>query len=150
MKKIVSLSLLVFSLLLAGCAQQPTVSTPPGPPPATNTDPEVSQTVKKLCAKKTADQCGGNCLDGFNEYCYYDSTKYSENQIQGLHSFSDETKKACFGLHTLSVCGDCINKFELRKTGQLIEVTCEELFQAIENYNKTCDDCLNEGWAGCC
>lgn len=110
----------------------------------------ISQSVKDICKEKGKIECHGNCVDGFNEYCYFDSTKYKKDELKSGFSFPEETKQACFAIHSLSVCGDCHNRFELKKDGEFKEVSCEEFFQAIEDKNKSCSNCIDEIWAGCC
>jgi len=110
----------------------------------------ISDNVKEICKTKGKLECYGDCLDGFGADCYFDSTKSDKENLQSGLSFPEETKNACFGIHSNSVCGDCHNTFELRKNGVLEEVSCEELFQAIENKNNECDNCLDTIFSGCC
>lgn len=115
--------------------------------------PNFSQDVINLCKKerdnfKTCRAAGG-CVDGFNEDCYFDSTKYKKDELKNGFSFSKETKEACFAIHSSSVC-QCSNKFELKINNKFKEVSCEEFFQAIEDKNKSCGDCVDKIRAGCC
>lgn len=110
----------------------------------------ISGNVKEVCKIKDKIECQGNCLDGFSADCYFDSTKYNKENLQSGFSLSKETKNVCFGIHSSSVCGDCHNTFELRKNGVLGEVSCEEFFQAIENKNSECDNCVDTIFSGCC
>ena len=100
----------------------------------------ISDSVKEICKTKSKLECHGDCLDGFGADCYFDSTEYDKESLQSGFSFPEETKKACFAIHSNRVCGDCFNKFELRKNGVLEEVSCEEFFQAIENRNNECNN----------
>jgi len=109
----------------------------------------ISQSVKDICKEKGKTGCSSNCVDGFGESCYFDSKDELKSE-PGEHSFPEETKQACFAVHSLSVCGDCHNRFELKKDGEFKEVSCEEFFQAIENKNKSCSGCIDEIEAGCC
>ena len=151
MKKIILLTLVFSTFILAGCAQQNTTTVQStNSKPTANINEKVSQSVKNICAQKNKDQCIGDCRDGYNEYCYFDSTKYKQAELIGDFEFPEEVKQSCIGIHTLSVCGNCQNKFELNEDGKLKEVSCEKFFQAVENYNKSCNDCIQEAWAGCC
>ena len=128
------LLLAVFTLFVAGC---------------TNSQ-KVSETVKDVCREKGKLECDGNCEDGFGADCYFDSTKYNKEKLETGFTFPEETRKACFGIHSSSICDPCYNKFELNKNGVFEEVTCEEFFQAIEEKNKKCHDCIEVISSGCC
>ena len=112
----------------------------------------ISQAVMDLCKEKGNIECQGDCADGFGAYCYFDSTKYNKDEL--VTDFPlflpEETKEACFAIHSSSVCGDCYNRFELKKDGEFKEVSCEEFFQAIEEKNSECNDCLDIIQSGCC
>ena len=108
----------------------------------------VSDAVTEICKIKGNSECHGDCMDGFGADCYYDSTKYSE--LEGGISLPEETKNACMGIHSNSVCGSCYNRFELRKNNILEKVSCEEFFQAIEDKNKECKNCVDSITSGCC
>jgi hypothetical protein len=111
----------------------------------------VSQDIKEICKKQAQFTCVGDCVDGFGEDCFFDSTHYNEADLnQGLHSLPNETKAACIGLHSYAVCGGCHNTFELRKNGVLTNVSCQEFYTAIEDANRTCDGCVKTATAGCC
>lgn len=119
------------------------------------TQQKFSRNVINLCEKQrdNLQNCAitKGCKDGFIEYCYFDSKKYSKNQLQNFlgFSFPNETRKSCFATRSEDSCL-CSNKFYLRINSEPKEVSCEELFQAIENKNKSCGDCVDEISAGCC
>jgi hypothetical protein len=111
----------------------------------------VSQNITGICKKQAQFTCGGECMDGFGEDCFFDSTQYNEADLnQGLHSLPNATRAACFGLHSYAHCGNCFNNFELRKNGTLTEVSCEEFYQAVEDKNRSCSSCVKTVTAGCC
>jgi len=115
--------------------------------------PSFSQNVINLCKEERDKfkncQITGGCVDGFNEDCYFDSTKYRKDELKSGFSFPEETKEACFAIHSSSAC-QCSNKFELKINNEFKAVSCEEFFQAIEDKNKSCGDCVDKIWAGCC
>ncbi|MEM4181880.1 MAG: hypothetical protein QXX68_01870 [Candidatus Pacearchaeota archaeon] len=110
----------------------------------------ISQSVKDICKEKDKIEYFGNCFDGFSEHCYFDSIKYKKNELISGFSFPKETKQACLGIHSASICGKYQNKFELKKDGEFKEVSCEEFLQTIEDKNKSCGGCIDEILAGCC
>ena len=110
----------------------------------------VSLNVKEICKEKGKLECLGDCLDGFGADCYFDSTKYKKDQLKTGFSFPSETKEACLCIHSFSRCGDCYNNFELKKDDQFKQVSCEEFFQAIENKNQFCNNCVTTIISGCC
>lgn len=103
-----------------------------------------------MCEEKGEIECHGDCVDGFGEDCYFDSTKYNKDELKTGFYFPEETKEACFAIHSLSICGKCYNKFELKKNGEFEEVSCEEFFQVIEDKNKSCNSCVDIIYSGCC
>lgn len=128
-------------ILMSGCVKED------GVPPAYN----FSSGVKEICLTQAQFTCGGECMDGFGEMCYFDSVKYNGSGLSpGLHSLPNETKAACMGLHSYAHCGSCFNRFELRKNSVLTNVSCEEFYQAIEDANRTCGGCVKTVAAGCC
>lgn len=90
-----------------------------------------------------------SCMDGFNSNCYFDSSLYKKDSLKAGMDFHEETRKACFAIHSTSAC-QCGNKFELKENGEFREVSCEEFFQAIKDKNNTCNKCVDKIWAGCC
>jgi hypothetical protein len=114
---------------------------------------KFSQSVTDLCGQEEDiyKNCSpdNKCMDGFNSHCYFDSSLYNKNSLKTGMGFPEETKKACFAIHSTSAC-QCTNKFELKKNGELKEVNCEDFFQAIEDKNNSCNNCIDEIWAGCC
>lgn len=114
---------------------------------------KISQNVIDLCKKESDSfkncQITTGCVDGFNDDCYFDSTKYKKDELKTGFSFPEETKMACFAIHSSSAC-QCSNKFQLKINNEFKEVSCEEFFQAIEDKNKSCGDCVDKIWAGCC
>lgn len=111
---------------------------------------DISQSTRDICEEKANIGCMSDCVDGFNEYCYFDSTEHKKDELESGESFPEETRQACFGIHSFNECGVCHNRFELNRNGEFEEVSCEEFFQAIEDKNKSCGGCLDEKWAGCC
>jgi|GEM_PF-2710921 len=117
-----------------------------------NTTDEYSQEVVVLCekeAQKTV-RCDPDCVDGINEVGYFDGNKYSKSDFKGWASLSPKAEEASFAIRTEHACGDCQNTFELKKNETLIEVSCEEFYQAIEDKNKGCDNCVEKLETGCC
>ena len=110
----------------------------------------ISQSVIEICKEKGKLECHGDCLDGFGADCYFDSTKYNKDELKTGFSFPPETKDTCLGIHSSSVCGNCHNTFELKKDGQFQQVSCEEFFQAIEDKNQSCNNCIDIIFSGCC
>ena len=110
----------------------------------------ISQSVIGICKEKGKLECRGDCLDGFGADCYFDSTKYNKDELKTGFSFPPETKDTCLGIHSSSVCGNCRNTFELKKDGQFQQVSCEEFFQAIEDKNQSCNNCIDIIFSGCC
>ena len=110
----------------------------------------ISQKVIDICKEEKEIECDPNCVDGSNEYCYFDSGTYNKNEYEGDFSLSEEIKEVCFAIHSSSVCVSCINKFEIKESDKFEEVSCEQFFQVIENKNKSCNDCVDVIWAGCC
>jgi hypothetical protein len=110
----------------------------------------ISSEVKEICKTRGKLECNGNCVDGFGEDCYFDTTVYNKQDIETGISFSEEAKSKCFGVHSSSVCGDCHNVFELKEDDNFKEVTCEDFFQATEDKNNECNDCIDVVFAGCC
>jgi len=105
------------------------------------------QTITDLCKEEENIKCYGNCKDGFGEIGYFDSRKYNKEDF--LHTPGElyktdwEKRKMSFATHYQSNCDPCGNKFKLNKNGVLQEVSCEEFFQTIEDFNKTCNDCVD-------
>jgi hypothetical protein len=115
------------------------------------TSGNIAQSVKDTCAKEAAFTCVGDCVDGFGEECYFDSTQYNGDELnQGLHTLPEETKKSCMGLHSYAVCGSCFNRYELRKGDVLANASCEQFHQTIEDENRSCGGCVKTVAAGCC
>ena len=110
----------------------------------------ISKNVIEICKEKGKLVCHGGCVDGFGEDCYFDSTKYNKDELKTGFSFPPETKEACLGIHSSSVCGNCHNTFELKKSEQFQQVSCEEFFQAIEDKNQSCNNCIDIIFSGCC
>ena len=110
----------------------------------------VSEQVKEICKQKEKIKCNLNCLDGFNEFCYFDSRKYKEEEIERKFSCTESGKQACIGIHSFSQCKKCYNRFELKKQDKFKEVSCIEFFHILEQENKSCGYCIKETWAGCC
>ncbi|MCK5477042.1 MAG: hypothetical protein KAI55_03915 [Candidatus Aenigmarchaeota archaeon] len=112
----------------------------------------ISQVVIDICKEKENIECHGDCEDGLGTDCYFDSTKYNKDELViGIPIFlPEEIKGACFAMYSSSICGDCYNKFELKKDGEFKEISCEEFFQAIEEKNIECNDCLDMIQSGCC
>ncbi len=111
----------------------------------------ISQEVNERCKVEEKRVCGGNCLDGFGEECYVDTIQCKKEGLQtDLHKLPEATRNACFARHSYSQCGDCFNKFEVRKDGELKEVSCEEFYSAIKEQNKSCNNCVSVIFAGCC
>ena len=89
-------------------------------------------------------------MDGFNSDCYFNSFLYKKDSLKiTSFDFPEETKKACLAIHSTSACF-CNNNFQLKIDNELKEVSCEEFYQAIEDKNKFCDDCVDKISAGCC
>ncbi|MBN2258789.1 MAG: hypothetical protein JW704_13390 [Anaerolineaceae bacterium] len=110
----------------------------------------LSPNVIEICKVEGKLECLGDCLDGFDATCFYDTTQYQPDKTLIPNYFSEETKNICFAIHSSSVCGACHNTFELRKDGVLKQVSCEEFYQAIEDMNAECGNCLDRLWSGCC
>jgi hypothetical protein len=110
----------------------------------------LSQAVIDTCKVEGELECHGNCMDGFGATCYYDPAQYQLDTSVIQFYFDEETENACFAIHSSSVCGDCHNTFKLRENGVLEEVSCEEFFQAIEDKNQECNNCLDTLFSGCC
>jgi len=110
----------------------------------------ISQSVIEICRNIKAKDCDPYCNDGFSEDCYYHSNEVDRSELKGDFTLSHETKEKCFGIHSYSACGNCINKFELRKSDHLQKVSCEEFFQVIEEKNTSCDHCLDVFSISCC
>ena len=110
----------------------------------------VSSKVIELCKEKGSIECHGDCVDGFGEDCYFDSMVYDKDSFKTGHTIPEEVKEICFAIHSTSVCGQCLNRFEIRKDSKLTEVSCEEFFQAIEDKNQTCNGCVDIIQYGCC
>ncbi len=104
----------------------------------------MNQEVKEICSAITSQKCSGDCLDGCSSVCYFDAKQYKTEDINLLPcSESESAQKKCFALHFSSVCSKpCFNKFEVRKEGELKEVSCEEFYSLIKERNKSCDNCI--------
>lgn len=111
---------------------------------------DYPQNIIDLCEKEASIKCEGDCVDGFGEDCYFDSTEYNKDELETGFSFPDKTKKTCLALRSYSVCGECYNKFELKREIGLREVSCEEFFQVIEDRNASCSGCIDIVYSGCC
>lgn len=83
-----------------------------------STPKNISQSVKDICKEKGRIECIGNCVDGFNEYCYFDLMRYKKDELKSGFFFPEETRQKCFAIHSFSVCGECFNKFELKKDNE--------------------------------
>ena len=110
---------------------------------------QYSKRVIGLCRNESKIECNPDCLDGSGATFYYDSRQYKFDGWIGT-SVTEEHKKASFGIHSSSVCGDCYNRFELKEDNKLKSVTCEEFFQAVEDYDKLCNNCVATMESGCC
>ena len=104
-----------------------------------NDDADISDDIKEKCQKNG---CIGECFDGWEYGCFYDGNKNKESDFE--LDFEVKPKNLCFGTRFRSVCGRCMNKFELKQGEEFIEVSCEEFYREIENKNKECDNCLKE------
>ena len=92
------------------------------------------------------------CMDGFGDVCYFDNTQYDKEVLQESitdMSLPQEIKDICFANNQYSVC-TCDNEFALKIDDELTEVSCEEYYQAIEDKNLECNNCLETVEAGCC
>jgi hypothetical protein len=114
------------------------------------TPKEIDVDIVDLCKEKGQVRCDRDCVDGFGEECYFDSVKYKKEELKSGFSLPEETKNACFAVHSHSICGNCYNTFELKKNDKFEQVSCEEFYQAIKEKNKSCNDCLDIVYAGCC
>lgn len=105
------------------------------------------------CKLKGKAECHGKCEDGFGEDCYFDSNTHkklrNEKAIIPFH-FSPEVRNSCFVIHSVSECDECYNRFFLNEGGLFKEVSCEIFYQAIEDKNRSCNNCLEMIQAGCC
>ena len=111
----------------------------------------ISKEVNEICMKKAKFACAGNCVDGFGDECYVDTRQYRKEDLQAdIHGLPEATRTACFARHSYRQCGDCFNKFEVRKDGELKAASCEEFYSVIKENNKSCNDCVIVISAGCC
>ena len=114
MRKVKSITVCVFMAFmlstLIGCTSQQGSN---NNGPATN--PETPAWIIRLCEAESKSSCHGDCLDGFSETCYFDSSEHNKEELVTDISLPPETKNACFALHSSSVCGSCYNIFEIRK-----------------------------------
>lgn len=111
---------------------------------------EYSQKIIDLCEKERNLGCDPDCVDGFLEEGYFDSRKYSKEDLSSGWTLSERAREACFAIHASSVCGKCFSRFQLKVDGEFKEVSCEEFFQTIEDENQSCNDCVEKIWSGCC
>jgi len=100
----------------------------------------ISDNIKDKC--QPIKNCDKDCLGGWSYSCLYDKNKNKESDFK--LGFQITPKESCFAVKFESVCGECERKFEINKDGNFIEATCEEFYQAIENKNKECNNCLEE------
>lgn len=99
----------------------------------------ISDSIKNKCRGM---ECMPDCLDGWSETCFYDGNINKESDFK--LGFKVEPQDSCFGINSVSVCGNCENKFEIKEGEKFIEISCEEFYQKIENKNKECNNCIKE------
>lgn len=102
----------------------------------------ISPSVKEKCQEILNVRCGGECLDGWSQTCFYDSNKYNDSDFK-LRS-TIEPKDSCFAFFSNAFCGDCSKTFELKEENTFNKVGCEEFYQSIENKNKECNNCIKK------
>lgn len=108
--------------------------------------------INEICEKEANIGCVGNCQDGFNEECYFDSARLNKGQLETdffMPNLPKDIVDICFAIHSYSVCGKCSNVFKLRKNDKLEEVSCEEFYKAIKEKNDSCG-CVDMIKGGCC
>ena len=110
----------------------------------------VSSRINDLCKEKGKIECYADCVDGFGDDCYFDSSLYNKEDLGTGHFIPEEVKEICLAIHSSSVCNQCHNTFELREGDKLVEISCEEFFQKIEDKNQTCNGCVDIIQYGCC
>lgn len=116
----------------------------------TSSPRKYSQEVIDLCEKEKNLECDPDCEDGFGEIGYFDSRKYTKEELQSGFSLSEKAREASFAIRVYSACGECYNRFELKVNEEFREVSCEEFYRKIEEMNEACNDCVDKISVGCC
>lgn len=107
---------------------------------------------------------GFRCVDGWGGTTYYDKRLVSTSTIEAAANFpldrlpslmpdeaEKEISKATIAVHSQSVCA-CEKPigYQILIKDKLEEVTCEEFYRFLQNYESSCGDCILRWSYGCC
>jgi len=99
---------------------------------------KYSKSVRDICIEKATIDCRSFSLGSWQKDCYYDAGRFD-----APHKYDDSMKQQCFAFHDFSdQPKNCYNDFELKSGSGFETVICEDFYQAIENKNKSCGNCL--------
>lgn len=101
-----------------------------------------------------------SCVDGWRETHYFDGTLFTKDIKSGVDQRLDvmyreeelkELKKATIAIRGASYC-NCITpvSYTILHGDKQEEVTCEEFYKFIEEYNTKCNGCVKKVGEGCC
>lgn len=100
------------------------------------------------------------CVDGWSATHYFDGRLFTEDiqsskdaPLAVTHSKEklEELKNATVGIKSTSSC-NCITpiSYTVRRSQKKEEVSCEEFYKFIEEYNSNCNGCVKKTGEGCC
>jgi len=99
-------------------------------------------TIEK-CGRIANSECDADCTEGYYEDGFFDNIYYSpQGEVTRDYRLTAQDKEACFAFYSVSTCGSCEKDFRLKKNGIWEEVSCEEMFQAVEDKNYECGNCV--------
>jgi hypothetical protein len=104
----------------------------------------------EFCERQSHFECYGDCQDGFNQQCYYDSMAFEEDIFLGGMSIPLEHRWKCVGIHETAACGTCMNDFILVTKSKEEKVSCDDFVHQMDRHNRSCDGCLRIAETGCC
>jgi hypothetical protein len=107
-----------------------------------------------ICDEQINFECYGDCLDGVSVNCYFDSTKYEEDDVWAecanliRHSNAIPEKSVAFQFS--AQCSPCQNSFKVNRNGSFEDVSCDDFFKFINNLNAECSGCIKNIYTDCC
>ncbi len=100
--------------------------------------------VVKRCQTEKLNTCSGSCLDGWENYCYFDLYTQQIDRSKLL----EQQKDNCYAYFESSVCEPCKQNYLIKNNDSFKNVTCEEFYQTINEKNESCSGCLRQTFNG--